>query len=182
MYGPIREEELKNRVARDWFAACDTAQIIGNIDFCAALPTDDPGLAETVSLLWAEAKRGTQADPVDSLAQLVLTIGRARTADRHLPPAYLGAFDAEKIAFLPYNAVLDVLGQNDFNWNVAPSDHTTREFRQLRALIADSAASGLLLYYYEKDERELRRFILRSLVQGKVGAAARIRINKNNFT
>lgn len=37
-YDNIREEELKNKVAADWFADYDTTQIIGNIDFCVALP------------------------------------------------------------------------------------------------------------------------------------------------
>jgi hypothetical protein len=30
----IREEELKNRIARDYFSDFDCTQIIGNIDFC----------------------------------------------------------------------------------------------------------------------------------------------------
>ena len=33
----IREEELKHKVARDWFANYDTTQIIDNIDFAVAI-------------------------------------------------------------------------------------------------------------------------------------------------
>lgn len=81
---------------------------------------------ETEYLLWAEAKKGTSADIYESFVQLIITIGKARTFDTKLPPAFLGAFDAEKIGFIPYNAVLDVFYMNDFDWRVRPSDHTTR--------------------------------------------------------
>ena len=30
----LLEEELKNKVAADWFAAYDTTRIIGKVDFC----------------------------------------------------------------------------------------------------------------------------------------------------
>jgi hypothetical protein len=33
-YQNIREEELKNKVGNDFFAAFDTTKIVGNIDFC----------------------------------------------------------------------------------------------------------------------------------------------------
>ena len=32
----IREEELKNRVAADFFGAYDCTRIVGNIDFCVS--------------------------------------------------------------------------------------------------------------------------------------------------
>ena len=101
MYGHILEEELKNKVAADLFGDFDTTQIIGRVDFCVALPADPVGLNEPESLLWAEAKSGTRHDIFESLIQLILTLGRERPQDRILPPAFLGAFDAEKIAFLP---------------------------------------------------------------------------------
>ena len=34
-YQNIREEELKNKVARDYFGDFDCTRIIGNVDFCA---------------------------------------------------------------------------------------------------------------------------------------------------
>ncbi len=33
----IREEELKNKVAKDYFWIYDTTKIIGNVDFCVAM-------------------------------------------------------------------------------------------------------------------------------------------------
>lgn len=59
----IKEEELKNKVAKDWFQRYDTTQIVGNIDFCVSVPVGNgPELFETESLLWAEAKKGNKQD------------------------------------------------------------------------------------------------------------------------
>ena len=110
----LLEEELKNKVAADWFAAYDTTRIIGKVDFCVAVPATELGLFESENALWAEAKAGVRKDIHESFVQLILTIGRARTFDTERPPLFLGAFDAEKIAFLPYNAVQDVFAQSDF--------------------------------------------------------------------
>ena len=180
-YGNILEEELKNKVAHDLFDAFDTTQIIGRIDFCVSIPADPLGLNEAESLLWAEAKKGTSHDIYESFIQLILTLGKERPQDTILPPAFLGAFDAEKIAFLPYSAILEVLRQNDFNWNVAPSDHTTKEFLGLKGLLTDTLHNGLEIYNYEKDSKELFYFIRRNFTLRKQGVR-HIRINKNNFT
>ena len=180
-YGNILEEELKNKVAHDLFDAFDTTQIIGRIDFCVSIPADPLGLNEAESLLWAEAKKGTSHDIYESFIQLILTLGKERPQDTMLPPAFLGAFDAEKIAFLPYSSILEVLRQNDFNWNVAPSDHTTKEFLQLKELLTDTLHNGLEVYNYERDAKELVYFIRRNFTLRKQGVR-HIRINKNNFT
>jgi len=180
-YGNILEEELKNKVAHDLFDAFDTTQIIGRIDFCVSIPADPLGLNEAESLLWAEAKKGTSHDIYESFIQLILTLGKERPQDTILPPAFLGAFDAEKIAFLPYSSILEVLRQNDFNWNVAPSDHTTKEFQQLKKLLADTLHNVLEIYNFEKDTKELFHFIRHNFTLRKQGVR-HIRINKNNFT
>ena len=180
-YGNILEEELKNKVAHDLFDAFDTTQIIGRIDFCVSIPADPLGLNEAESLLWAEAKKGTSHDIYESFIQLILTLGKERPQDTILPPAFLGAFDAEKIAFLPYSSILEVLRQNDFNWNVAPSDHTTKEFLQLKELLTNTLHNGLEIYNYESDAKELVYFIRRNFILRKQGVR-HIRINKNNFT
>ena len=180
-YGNILEEELKNKVAHDLFSGFDTTQIIGRVDFCVSIPADPLGLNEAEPLLWAEAKKGTSHDIYESFIQLILTLGKERPQDSILPPSFIGAFDAEKIAFLPYSSILEVLRQNDFNWNVAPSDHNTKEFRQLKELLADTLHNGLEIYNYEHDSRELVYFIRRNFTLRKQGVR-HIRINKNNFT
>ena len=180
-YGNILEEELKNKVAQDLFSGFDTTQIIGRVDFCVSIPADPLGLNEAESLFWAEAKKGTSHDIYESIIQLILTLGKERPQDTILPPAFIGAFDAEKMAFLPYSAILEVLRQNDFNWNVAPSDHNTKEFLQLKELLSDALYNGLEIYNYEKDAKELVYFIKRNFTLRKTGVR-HIRINKNNFT
>ena len=181
IYGNIQEEELKNKVAHDYFADYDSTQIIGKIDFCIAVPQDGAGLSEPESLLWAEAKAGTKKDIYESFVQLILTIGKARTFDSYLPPAFLGAFDAEKIAFLPYTNIIDVFYQNDFNWNVTPSDHETKEFKQLYGQVKAGIERDVLLYRFGTDDKELHKFIRSNFIAGK-SRLSKIRINKNNFT
>ena len=177
----LLEEELKNKVAADWFAAYDTTRIIGKVDFCVAIPATELGLYEAENALWAEAKSGVRKDIHESFVQLILTIGRARTFDIERPPLFLGAFDAEKIAFLPFAVVQDVFAQNDFNWNVAPSNHESKEFAQLHALAEKTIAAKSLLFNFESDEAELRKFIRQNFKCGRKDVS-RIQIDKNNFT
>jgi len=151
-YKNIPEEELKIRVGEDYFSDFDHATKIGKVDFCV-LPKKDRNQTELFkqqSLLWAEAK-ANQRDSIAMFAQLILTIGKARTFNQHLPPAFLGVFDAEKIAFVPYGKVSDLFYKNDFNWNVAPSDHTTKEFAEIKALITETLKREKYLYYFGKD-------------------------------
>lgn len=131
--------------------------------------------------MWAEAKSGSKKDIYESFVQLILTIGRARTFDKFLPPAFLGAFDADKIGFLPYNSILDTFYKSDFNWNVTPSDHETKEFRQVYDTVKSNIENGVMLFYFGRDDKELRKFIKENFVIGK-SRLSKVRINKNNFT
>lgn len=177
----IREEEIKNKLRMDFFKDYDSTPILGNIDFAVAVPIDGTQLFETEYLLWAESKKGTHANIYESFVQLILTIGKARTFDQHLPPAFLGAFDSEKIAFIPYNTVLDIFYQNDFNWNITPSDHSTKEFIQVLSIVKETIKENILLFHFDSDEKELRNFIRKNFLIGK-NRLSKIRINKNNFT
>ena len=181
-YAPsLREEELKLKVARDVFGALDCTRILGAVDFCVSVRAAGPQLWEPESLLWAEAKAGIRSDLAPLFAQLVLTLGRARTFDDHLPPPFLGAFDAEKIAFLPYHEVVDLFYQNDFNWNVPPSDATTREFRLLLDRIRPLLAQGMRVFRFDGDASDLAEFVRRHLVAGRDASAASLNVTRNNF-
>ena len=99
-YNNIREEELKNKVGADWFKQFDTTEILGNIDFTVLPKQVSLSFGEgwggvRTPLLWAEAKTGNFDIPT-MFVQLILTIGKARTFDKTLPPAFLGAFDFKK--------------------------------------------------------------------------------------
>lgn len=178
-YPNIREEELKNKVASDYFWKYDCTKIIGNVDFCVSIHQKNKEHIEQESLLWAEAKSG-KSDIYRSLVQLILTIGKARTFDKYLPPSFLGAFDAEKIAFIPYNEIHEIFYMNDFNWNVPPSNYVTREFRLIHDKVKDIIARNTLLFYFGRDDKELEKFIRNNFIPYKAGIS-KIKIDKNNF-
>ncbi len=175
-YKAIREEELKNKVGGDWFSAFDTTEIVRNIDFCV-LPKQD-SLFGRMPLLWAEAKTGDY-DVATMFVQLILTIGKARTFDKTLPPAFLGAFDFKKIAFVPYVSIQDIFYLNDFDWTVTSSNHFTKEFALIKGRIEAILKSDTHLYDFEKDEKELNFFIKNNIA--KATESGKIKIDKNNF-
>lgn len=180
-YKNIREEELKNKVGQDFFSNFDATKIVGNIDFCVTHKnknTKQEQLFENHSLLWAEAKRGTY-DILTMVTQLVLTVGKARTFDKFLPPSFLGAFDAQKIGFVPYNIIVDVFSMNDFNWNVTPSNHETKEFQLIKNRIEKSFHQNKYVYDFLKEEKELQFFIKNNI--GNATESGKILIDKNNF-
>ena len=176
-YKNIREEELKNKVGSDFFADFDTTPIVGNIDFCV-LPKQQGLFWHATPLLRAEAKTGDYDVPT-MFVQLILTIGKARTFDKMLAPAYLGAFDGMKIAFIEYLAIQDIFYENDFNWNVTPSNHETREFKVVLERVKGILDKNTTIFDYEKDEKKLRDFIKLNIWQAK--SSSKIKINKNNF-
>ncbi len=183
-YQNIREEELKNKVEKDFFGKFDCTEIIKDIDFAVRLPTHAlPN--EGNYLLWAEAKQ-KPSDIVVMFTQLVLTIGKSRIFDKKLPPPFLGCFDSEKIAFLPYADIQDIFYQNDFNWKVAPSDHETKEFKkvyeQITKIINESIPWEMVVFDFEKDRKELKHFIRKNFADRAASSqAVKIRIDKNNF-
>ena len=184
----IREEELKHKVARDWFGNYDTTQIIDNIDFAVAIqPQGNELFKDTEYLLWAEAKKGNKQNIYDSVVQLIFTIGKGRINERHMPPKYIGAFDAEKIAFIPYNAIMEVFSQTDFNWNVPPSDHTTKEFQQLKTMVRNaleqsSLEDGNEAYRFDfvENRKELKTYISKNF-KTDYKTNRGMRITHNNF-
>ena len=184
----IREEELKHKVARDWFANYDTTQIIDNIDFAVAIqPQGNELFKETEYLLWAEAKKGNKQNIYDSVVQLIFTIGKGRINEKHMPPKYIGAFDAEKIAFIPYNAIMEVFSQTDFNWNVPPSDHSTKEFLLLKTLVRNaleqsSLEDGNEAYRFDfvENRKELKTYISKNF-KTDYKTNRGMRITHNNF-
>lgn len=175
-YRNIREEELKNKVGADWFKSFDTTEILGNVDF-TVFPKQNNIFGRT-PLLWAEAKTGN-FDVTTMFVQLILTIGKARTFDKTLPPAFLGAFDFKKIAFVPYISIQDIFYINDFNWNVTPSNHETKEFKLIKDRIEATLKQNTYIYDYQTDEKDLKTFIANNIA--KATEASKIKIDKNNF-
>ena len=169
----IREEELKNKVAADFFGAYDCTRIVGNIDFCAA------ERKHAVSLYWAEAKNHP-TDVHRMLAQLVLTInGRAACphAAADAPPRFVGCFDNEKIAFVEYHHVLPIFNLNDFNWTQTPSAVDDKTVATIRRAVP---AEKIVVFRFGADDAEIKAFVKRNLVVVDSPALATL-IDKNNF-
>lgn len=194
----INEEELKNKVRADFFSpspqseiieldkeqkallkSLDSTQILGRIDFCISYNAKT--LFQPINFLWAEAKKGNKADIIESFIQLILTIGKEKTYENDLPPIFLGAFDCEKIAFIPYHELDSIFTQNDFNWNVPPSNHDTKEFKTLHALAKELLESKKLQFNFKSDTKELQSFIQANFTLNNENIA-KIPITKNNFT
>ena len=176
-YSSIREESLKLKVWDDYFKWFDTTEIVWNIDFCVKHKQYDL-FWTTAPLLWAEAKTGDY-DIIAAITQLVLTIGKARTFDKTLPPTFLWALDCKKISFVEYINIQDIFFINDFNRNVTPSNHETKEFKTVYKRIEQILKEKTRTFDYEKDDERLRDFIKNTL--SKLWNNAKIRINKNNF-
>ena len=179
-YKKLKEEPLKSAVQQDFFNTYKYTQL-GNIDFVVAKNIVDKGQTslfdefendELKSLLWAEAKQGTSHDIFESFVQLILTIGKERTFEKYLPPKYIGAFDAEKFAFIEYHQIQHIFYQNDFNWNVTPSNHDTKEFRQLHALCQSLLEESSILFHFETQANEFKEFIRLNFKTGKEDAIA----------
>ena len=188
-WASLLEEELKIRVGETFFADYDTAGRMGRVDFAVHPKDAMEGFQSlfgpdkegpTEYFLWAEAKSGTKQNIYDSLVQLILTIGRERINEKK-STLFLGAFDAEKIAFIPYSKIEDVFVLNDFDWTVQASDHKTKEFGLLHNLIGEQLEDGSLLFHYSDDETELRDFIRKNFRFGGVNEST-VQVNRNNFT
>ncbi|EJC0918656.1 hypothetical protein MX179_000504 [Campylobacter upsaliensis] len=194
----LPEEELKNKVAADFFSSnpqsenikldkeqkallktLDSTQILGRIDFCISYNAKT--LFQPINFLWAEAKKGNKSDIIESFIQLILTIGKEKTYENNLPPLFLGAFDCEKIAFIPYHELDSIFSQNDFNWLVTPSKHDTKEFKTLHALAKELLESKKLQFNFKSDTKELQSFIQANFTLNNENIA-KISITKNNFT
>ena len=118
-YGNVKEGEVINNVREDFFSDFDCKKLLGNIDFCVAEKNVDIDDFDVISLMWAESKKGGNKDIYESFVQLILTIGKERTYERYIPPMFLGAYDADKIAFIEYHKINDIFFINDLIYNPA---------------------------------------------------------------
>ena len=178
----IREEELKNRVAADFFGSYDCTRIVGNIDFCVSSKARDSRqltLLPEETLFWAEAKN----HPTDlhrMLAQLILTIGNRTSgsaAAEDAPPRFIGCFDNEKIAFVEYHNVLPVFNLNDFNWTQTPSSVDDKTVSTVSSILPPEK---ITVFRFGADDTEIRNFVRRNLVSG-ISADLSMQVDRNNF-
>ena len=175
----IAEEELKNKVALDFFAEFDSTQILGEIDFCVSFKRQT--FFENTYFLWAEAKKGKEADIYESFSQLILTIAKHKHHQKHQPPPFLGAFDAQKIAFIKYSEIMSFLDITDFDYqHITPSKHESKEFQKFHSQIKSILESKRLLFDFNEDNAELKNFIKTNFVLENA-ELNQIQITEDNF-
>ncbi|MDR2923971.1 MAG: hypothetical protein LBU85_11610 [Treponema sp.] len=180
-YSDIQKEEtFKAAVFRDFFSSSKYAYEpnIGNIDF---IVTEAKTLKDNMwkrHYLWAESKKGV-SDVSSMLTQLVLTIKKTYEKGEHLPPPYIACFDTAKIAFVPFHDILPIFNDNDVNWNVTPSNHTTDDFIKTQNKVEKLYKKNIVTYDFETDSKEIIDFINNNLVAGNI--TSKFQINKNNF-
>lgn len=182
----ILEESLKNKIARIYFDNFDCTDVLGKVDFCVSEKEKDFQTTlffekEKEYYLWAEAKKNKQGKDIYKLfVQLILTIGKNKDLRNKIPPKFLGAFDSEQMAFVLYSEIQQIFNQNDFNWNVAPSDYSTKEFKQVYELVQEKLKRKAYIYKYKENDSELKKFIKRNFKKGKIGLD-QIEITQSNF-
>ena len=173
----LQEESLKQRVASDFFGEF-YYEPLSRIDFALIL-NEHKDLPFKTYALWAESKKGNDANIYDSLIQLILTIGANELYRVHNIPYFIGAFDAEKIAFLPYKYAKDFITRNDFDWkNITPSDYKSADFAKMREITTPTLRDKSQIFDYTKDTHDLRHFIKNSVAKGKNNP---IEIDEENF-
>jgi len=173
-----KEETLKAEVFQDFFGSSKFLYRpnIDNIDFVVM---DKTGR----HVLWAETKRSATGI-VEMFVQLILTIGKARTFDKNMPPQFLAVFDNVKFAFLPYSAVYEIFFQNDFNWNITPSSYETKEFAQIKNLVESTVNKKKLVFSYASECAMLKDFIKNNLYKAYElfpDLIVKTQIDKTNF-
>jgi hypothetical protein len=129
----MREEELKIRIGQNYFQGYDTANIIGNIDFCVTEQNDS-----SVQYLWTKAKN-SPADIYRIFTQLFLTCKKELDIlglDKE-PPKYFGCFDTEKIAFVEYYDTQIIWSLNDFDRTERPFYPGNKNISQVKKYLSN---------------------------------------------
>ncbi|WP_342767780.1 hypothetical protein [Helicobacter brantae] len=168
----LTEEKLKSKIKDLYFKKFN--YFGDKIDFCI---TQNLGILGEINLLWAEAKNGKDSCLYESFIQLILTIGKYRYNTQQTPK-FLGAFDAEKFAFLPYSSIQEVFYQNDIDWSVTPSNHKTPQFLSLLTQLKPTIEQEMIVFFYESQSKELTSFITSNLTTDEI---SKYEIDKNNF-
>lgn len=142
----LSKEPLKSKIKDLYFSKFN--YVGTKNDFCI---TQNLGLLGEVNLLWAEAKQG-KSELKKSFVQLVLTIGKYKFYTEQTPNL-LCAFDAEKIAFLPFSSLQEIFYQSGIDFSVTPIDDELAKIEfssQANELL--KAGKELFKYYHTHSE------------------------------
>lgn len=166
----LSEEPLKSKIKDLFF---ENFTYVGHkIDFCI---TKNLKIFGDMNLLWAEVKAG-KSELSKSFTQLILTLGRYKFFTQQTPN-FIATFDGEKIAFLSFYEVQEFFTRADIDFSVTPSNYKSETFISLLNELIPILTKAKI-FYYAKDEAELKDFIKRNLI---VDTLAKFPINKDNF-
>lgn len=108
------------------------------------------------------------------LAQLLLTIHQ-RIDKIDTLPEYIGGFDCEKCAIVPFDELYQELeSYNDIDWSQTPSSVDEKTTRLVESMLRGKER----VFYYKDDERELRNTLNKIQKSGKIVPK---KITINNF-
>ena len=155
------EDMITHEVGQNFFKKYKRSSL-GKIDFTIADKKNKKHY-----YLWAEAKQSKNSDPIASITQLILTIYVGQWyCDSKIDklPTYLGAFDPEKIFFVPYKSIKSIflqLLEIDPDRKIRPSDHNTKEFKKVYEIVDPFCKDDGFCYSFEDNEeaKELKKFI-----------------------
>jgi hypothetical protein len=184
--GIQKEETLKGLIFKDFF---DRKKFgyepnIDNIDFVITNAKTrgelfaEEGSGASIHYLWAESKKGAR-DVESMLTQLLLTCKKTYDKAEYTAPPFIGCFDTEKIAFVPFHDILPLFHENDINWNTTPSNHDAPDFQKVRSKVIKLILTNLAVYRFDDDDREIKEFIKTHFVPG--GRGIKSPITKGNF-
>lgn len=174
-----RAANLQGSLCNDYLCEYDTTRQLSGIDLCVAVPQGAHAKAEREWLMWAVEKKSSSQDIHENLVQLILTIGKTQAYEKQMPPRFLTEINPERITFLPYEQIMEVFSENDFNWNVQASERSSKEYKHLKRLLDKKAKRHLQSFSFGKDDKALRKFIARAFKCNP--DAAKIDITKSNY-
>ena len=85
---------------------------------------------------------------------------------------------------MQYNIIQSIFYQNDFNWNITPSDHKSKEFQQIKDIVEKTIEEKRMSFSFDKDKQTLKEFIkinISSNTELYPELTAHLQIDKNNF-
>jgi non-homologous end joining protein Ku len=68
-----------------------------------------------------------------------------------LPPTFLGAFDSQKMGFVPNNAIIDVFFNEWFYLELTPSNQDSKEFKLIKERIENALHKNHYVYDFLKE-------------------------------
>ena len=121
------------------------------------------------------------SDIYASFTQLVLTIAKNKHHQKHTPPPFLGAFDAQKFAFIAYNKIMEFLDKTDFDYiHTTPSNYESANFQKMHKLLKPILESEILLFDFGSNSADLHEFIANNFTLDSANLI-QIPITEDNF-